>query len=333
MVNILKIESQKPRESSLLMGILRLMRPYQYYKNFLIFFGIVFAGELIHWGEYLFPLLVGFIGLCCVSSLNYVLNDLKDIETDKLHPEKQNRPLPSGIVSVKVAFLMIAILLLSFLMIAILLLSSLIIDFSVGLTFLGVCILVFTTSQLYSFYFKQIIFADVSFIAINYVWRAVAGVVIINQRISPWLILLGFLFALFLALSKRKGDLLLLGEDAVNHKKVFQHYNMNLLDQATSIVSATMIVSYSLYIFESETFSVANVPIQIFTVPLVTFCIFRYLYLLEKGGKLARRPELIFIDRQIMACGFLAGIITVLTIYVESLGTVWQDILGLIGLG
>ncbi|MFW9992915.1 MAG: UbiA prenyltransferase family protein [Candidatus Odinarchaeota archaeon] len=318
----MKTKDHQSRDK-LLIGMLRLIRPYQYYKNVLIVFGIVFAGELIHWGEHLVPLLAGFVGLCCVSSLNYVLNDLKDIESDKLHPEKRNRPLPSGTVPVKVAFLMIA-----FLMI-----SSLIIGFFVGLPFLGVCFLVFLTSQLYSFYFKQIIFADVSFIAINYVWRAVAGVVIINQRISPWLILLGFLFALFLALSKRKGDLLLLGEDAVNHKKVFQHYNMHLIDQATSIVSATMIVSYSLYIFESETFNVANIQVQIFTVPLVTFCIFRYLYLLEKGGKLARRPELIFVDHQIVICGFLAGVITVLSIYVDSLGIVWQDILGLIGLG
>jgi 4-hydroxybenzoate polyprenyltransferase len=296
----------------------------------LIFFGIIFAGELINWGDHLITLLVGFAGLCSVSSLNYVLNDLKDIEQDKLHPEKRTRPLPSGTVPVRIALLIIIVLLVLSLSIALLVFS--LVDLRVGLSFLGVCFLVFITSQLYSFYFKKVIFADVSFIAINYVWRAVAGVVIIDKPISPWLILLGFLFALFLALSKRKGDLLLLGEDAVNHKKVFQHYNVRLIDQATSIVSATMILSYALYTFESETFNVANVQIQVFTVPLITFCIFRYLYLLEKGGKLARRPELIFIDRQIVFCGFLAGIITIFSLYMDTLFIYWQDILSLLGL-
>ncbi|MHA1168762.1 MAG: UbiA prenyltransferase family protein [Candidatus Hodarchaeales archaeon] len=304
---------------SMIVGVIKLLRPYQYYKNVLIFLGFIFARELIHWSDHLIPLLIGFIGLCSVSSLNYVLNDLKDIQNDKLHPEKKNRPLPSGLVPVKVAILMVFLLLL----------VSIIVCLFVGLPFTAVCMLVFFTSQAYSFYFKQVIFADVSLIALNYVWRAVAGVVIIGKPISPWLITLGFLFALFLALCKRKGDLILLGDDAVNHKKVFRHYNHRLIDQATSIVSATMITSYSLYTFESQTFSIANVQIQIFTIPLVTFCIFRYLFLLEKGGKLARRPELIFIDKQIVACGFIAGIITILSLYMDEIITYWIGLLGL----
>lgn len=316
-------DTEQKNSQSMIIGMIKLLRPYQYYKNVLILLGFIFAGELIHWGDHMIPLFLGFIGLCSVSSLNYVLNDLKDIQNDKLHPEKQNRPLPSGLVPIKIAILMVFSLLL----------ISLRVCLIVGLPFTAVCLLVFLTSQAYSFYFKQIIFADVSLIALNYVWRAVAGVVIIAEPISPWLITLGFLFALFLALCKRKGDLILLGDDAVNHKKVFEHYNLRLIDQATSIVSATMITSYSLYTFESETFSIANVQIQIFTIPLVTFCIFRYLYLLEKGGKLARRPELIFIDRQIVLCGFLVGIITVVSLYVDNLDeivTYWIELLGLL---
>ncbi|MHA2364521.1 MAG: UbiA prenyltransferase family protein, partial [Candidatus Hodarchaeales archaeon] len=210
-----------------LKAFVKLMRPQQWYKNFLIFLGIIFSANIFEIDLYL-PLILGFIGLCTISSVNYIINDWRDIQLDKIHPEKKTRPLASGLVSKKEA----AILVIALLFIVILTITFMPITNGNRSQYFLLLMIIFTTSQSYSLYFKDQPFYDVTFIALNYIWRAVVGVVIISVTLSPWLFILGFLFALFLALSKRKGDLFLLGEeDAKLHKPVFKIYSHTLLDQ------------------------------------------------------------------------------------------------------
>jgi 4-hydroxybenzoate polyprenyltransferase len=308
--------------SSRFLATIKLLRPFQYYKNILIFLGIIFSKQIAE-TSYWIPLLMGFVALCATSSVNYVINDLRDAEKDKLHPEKKSRPIASGKVSKPLAII-IAILLA---VIAITLIVFMPISLIVRVEFLLIASVIFVTSQLYSFYFKQIIFADISFIAINYVWRAVSGCIIVQATISPWLILLSFLFALLLALAKRKGDLLLMEgneSEGIKHRKVLQDYNLPLVNQGLSVLITTMLVSYSLFTFEGDSIvgetavnPVLNQYFALMTIPFVAFILLRYLFLLENGEKVSRRAELLFLDKQIMIAGFCAGLLLLISIYID----------------
>ncbi len=300
-------------------ALIQLMRPQQYYKNVLVFIGIVF-GEKIDEVDLYLPVLVGFVLLCFISSTSYIINDIFDREKDSLHPEKRDRPIPSGLISVPFAFLFASILfsisIITALSIDIIYLESEIPKFTLTL------VAIFIVSQAYNLVLKNVVFADVSAIATNYVFRAISGCYIVEVAVSPWLIIIGYLFALFLALCKRKGDLLLLGhEKAKLHKPVFEAYSTDLIDQAISIVASSLIFSYSIYTFleidyENNIVMLSSrAGIMITTIPLVTFAVFRYLYLLNSEGTIARRTELIFFDRQLIFAGTVVVILLIIATY------------------
>ena len=305
---------------------LRLMRPHQYYKNVLIFIGIVF-GEKIDQTDLYVAVLAGFCLLCFISSTSYIINDIRDLEKDQVHPEKAKRPLASGLISPIAAMFFACILFVvgvgGALVIDILYLEREVPTFTLSL------IAIFITSQAYNLLLKDVVFADVSTIALNSVLRAVSGCYLVEVAVSPWLITIGFLFALLLALSKRKGDLLYLGTTkAAEHKPVFKAYSTELLDQAISIIASSLIFSYAIYTFidinlEEETLELSSrAGIMIATIPLVTFAVLRYLYLLHSGnGKVARRNELIFFDKQLL----LAGMIVLLLLIVATYQASWLD--------
>ncbi len=305
---------------SKLTSYITLLRPQQYYKNFLIFLGLIFSANIFKFDLYL-PLILGFFTLAFVSSISYIINDWKDIEADRNHPEKKFRPLASGAVSKGEAIGIIIIL--------ILLTSALVYFLQIRSSskFLLVLILlaIFFTSQFYSLVFKNRAFYDVIFISLNYVWRALAGVVIIDVFLSPWLFFLGFLFAMFLALSKRKGDLFLLKENASKHKRVFEVYDNQILDYYILIVAGTLLVSYSIYVVES----VINVgssskfqepSIMLLTLPIVTVIIMRLIYLETSGSEKIRKAELLFFDKEILLNGALIGFLTFIALYWNDLG-------------
>ncbi|OLS22925.1 MAG: Decaprenyl-phosphate phosphoribosyltransferase [Candidatus Heimdallarchaeota archaeon LC_3] len=295
-----------------------LFRPWQYYKNVLIFFGIVFSGSMLDFTLYM-PLVLGFISLCLISSVNYIINDLRDREHDKLHPEKKNRPIASGNVSILEAYT----LLLIFGFLSIIIASLIPMETENRYYLIGILVLIFTTSQLYTYYFKHKALFDVTFIALNYIWRAIAGVIIIDVYLSPWLFALGFLFALFLALAKRRGDLILLGDEAKKHRKVFEEYNLPLLDQFITIVIGSMIVSWAIYIIEAPFRT--NVPVTftnenlaLLSIPLVTISALKLVMLLQTDGKYARRAELLFFNSDIIILGVITGIVIILAIYWDN---------------
>ncbi|MHA2367633.1 MAG: UbiA family prenyltransferase, partial [Candidatus Hodarchaeales archaeon] len=160
----------------------RLMRPHQYYKNVLIFIGIVFGEKVDQFDLYL-PLMIGFCLLCFMSSTSYIINDIRDLEKDRVHPEKASRPLPSGLISPIAAYMF------AFLLFLISLGGALVID-SIYLnrdipTFSLSLLAIFITSQTYNLALKDIAFADVSAIALNYVFRAISGCYLVAVAVSP----------------------------------------------------------------------------------------------------------------------------------------------------
>lgn len=297
-----------------------LARPHQYYKNLLIFLGLIFSAKIFEFD--LYPnVILGFFALSAISSISYIINDWKDIEVDKKHPEKKNRPLASGAVNeLEAIFLIIALFIVIFLITLILNIPN-----QNKLLFIIVLFSIFLTSQMYSFYFKNKAFYDVTFISLNYVWRAVAGIVVIVVELSPWLFILGYIFAMFLALSKRKGDLHLLGvEKAREHKKVFEVYTEPILDQLIVLVSGIMILSYAIYVVESiidfnnekAQFSKFENPyIMLLTIPIVTLIIMKMIYFQISGSEKIRKAELLFLDQEILILGILTGFLTVLSLY------------------
>lgn len=305
-----------------LKGYIKLLRPQQYYKNLLIFLGLIFSANVFEFSLY-YQLLLGFISLCSVSSISYIINDWRDIAVDRIHPEKKLRPMASGKVSVPEAFFLIFVL--GIIILTVVLLLP--IPGQDKILFTIVILAIFITSQSYSFYFKNKAFYDVTFIALNYVWRAIAGVVVISVTLSPWLFILGYIFAMFLAFSKRKGDLFLLGEKAKEHKKVFEIYTEPLLDQLIILVSGIMILSYAIYVVESALdfskgdFSKFQNPyLMLLTIPLVGLIIMRLIYFQISGNEKVRKAELLFFDKEIIILASIIGILTLISLYWKTFG-------------
>lgn len=261
---------------------LTIIRPNQWYKNLLIFIGLIFAKRFTEIG--LYPILIlGFFMLSLVSGASYIINDIVDIDQDRKHPEKKHRPLPSGKISKRAAAIYATFLLV----------TSVAISFKLNPLFGTTVLALFITSQLYTFWLKKIVFADVITIGVDFIWRAVSGVFLIQVKFSYWIVLCTFLLALLLALCKRKGDMLALGEKAPAHKEVLNFYTPELLNMSITMVASTLIVSYSMYSFISS-----PTGLMITTVPVATFLIFRYIYLVYINNPVSRHPEKVFFDKQ-----------------------------------
>ena len=290
-------------------SIIQLLRIRQYYKNFLILVGAFFSQNLLNTNSWIL-LIIGFILLCCASSINYIINDIKDIKKDKNHPEKfKKKPLASGELSIGFAILLFAVLS------GIIVVS--IIFFVPNLNFIIMIILIIITGQLYNHIFKKYAFIDILVLALNYLWRALAGCFLINVFISAWLFLAIFEVALFLVIAKRKGDLLLLGEDkAIEHKKSYDQYSIKLLDQLHVMIASSLFITYSLYlILNFNLFSVEDINfheyIVILTIPISLYIIMRYMYLTSAKPEVARSTEKAFFDKGILISGaLLIGILS-----------------------
>lgn len=275
----------------------RLLRVTQWYKNLVIFLAIFFTDNIFHL-DLLFETFLGFVSLCLVSSSYYIINDIRDAENDRQHPEKKFRPIASGEISVGSAVVISAGLLASSLSFAVYL----------GFPFLLFPLLLFASTQAYSFGLKQIALVDIHVIALNFLIRAVSGAVLIGVESSPWLISTVFFLALLLAISKRRVELSLLGGDAVRHKKVYEVYTEKMLDYYLLLVAAILLLNYSLY-----TFMVHQGGAMMITIPFATFIVFRYMHLSESNHVAARKTQLLFTDKQILTA-FILWVLTSFTI-------------------
>jgi len=251
-----------------------------------------------------------------VSSINYIINDIRDIEKDKKHPEKlKNKPLSSGEISVLVAIGIIIVLAAITILIIVLFIQNFL--------FITMIILLFITGQLYNHLFKNIAFMDLLVLSLGYLWRALAGAVLIEVIVSPWLLLAIFEIAMFLSIAKRKGDLELLGsETAIEHKKIYKKYTITLLNQFQTIISSSIFITWTLYLiikfnFFSEESLFFRDYIVFLTVPLLLYIIMRYLYLSTEKPKIARSAEKLFTDKGMVIAGASLIIILAFAFYYE----------------
>lgn len=292
--------------SRTLKALLMTMRPRQWIKNTIIFAALVFDRQFnpSHVPEIL-RTTAGFIIFCLLSGLVYILNDLADAEADRTHPQKRLRPIASGELPQGTA-LSAAITLTLILALAAYLLSP-----KFALVALGY----FLLNLAYSKKIKHIPLLDVLTIALGFVLRVAAGVVLIQvARFSPWLYVVTTLAALYIGFGKRRAELALLAEDAYNHRRVLDGYTIPLLDQYIMIVSSTTIIAYSLY-----TFSAPNLPgnhIMMLTIPFVLYGIFRYLYLIQVKHSGGAPEEVLLSDRPLQVTILLWGFSILLIFYV-----------------
>lgn len=273
------------------------MRPKQWYKNLVIFVCIIFSKNILSFDLWL-NIVAAFSIFCLLSGSQYIINDILDKEEDKRHPRKRKRPIATGKLKGSTASSF------AIFFIALALIGAYLINFQ----FLVISIAFFFLVLLYSIFLKHFIIVDVLVISIGFVIRAIAGCIAIDVNISPWLILCAFLIALFLALGKRRHELVLLGKDARNHRKILGGYTTLMLDQMITITTAMLIMSYSLYTF------LADNQYMMVTIPFAIYGIFRYLFLIHKkdvGGE----PDMLFKDwGMVLSMGFWA-LLVVLILY------------------
>lgn len=287
----------------MLTALIKTMRPRQWVtKNIFIFAAIVFDKQLFVLDSFL-RTLVGFALFCLISSSVYIFNDIADVEADRQHPEKKNRPIPSGKLPIPAAWTAGVLLAAVTLGAGYLLAPSF--GYVMGLYFLLIMV--------YSKWLKHIPIVDVLVISAGFVLRVGAGVTLIQvERFSPWLYVVMTLLSLFLGFGKRRAELALLLQGAGSHRKVLDGYTLPLLDQYIMIVSGTTIVAYSLY-----TFSAPNVPenhSMMLTIPFVVYTIFRYLYLIEVKHAGGAPEEILLSDRPFQIAMFL-WVATVIVIF------------------
>jgi 4-hydroxybenzoate polyprenyltransferase len=298
----------------------RAVRTRQWAKNALIFAGFLFAGRLrqppeVLWSE-LSRVFLAFFCFCALSGMAYLINDWRDLERDRLHPVKKNRPLASGRLSLRAG----GVLLLLLLIIAVtsggtvyLLQPS-----AWGLPLAGVAYFILTLA--YSLFLKHEVVIDVLCIAAGFVLRVVAGCVAIPVAISPWIVFCTFTLALFIALCKRRAELLDVGEEA-GTRKVLSGYNVPLLDSFITISAGLTITAYSLYTFNARSVALghlADTPLLMTTIPFVVYGIFRFL-LLAQSSPVGGEPEQMLRDKPLMAnvllWALLVAALTVLAKY------------------
>jgi 4-hydroxybenzoate polyprenyltransferase len=258
-----------------LAAVVASLRPRQWVKNLFVFAGLVFAQKL-------FTPLVGravatFVVFCALSGAVYVLNDVMDRDRDRLHPQKRRRPIASGRLPVGPALAVAAGL------VAAAVGASLALDRRLALVAAAYAALL----ALYSAWLKRIVIVDVIVVATGFVLRAVGGAVAIDVDISGWLLICTILMALFLALGKRRAEVLALGADAVRHRPVLADYSAGVLDQMIAVVTASTVTAYALYTMSAETVAKFQTHLLPATLPFVLYGVFRYLYLLyhrQLGG-------------------------------------------------
>jgi 4-hydroxybenzoate polyprenyltransferase len=289
----------------MLTALLKTMRPRQWAKNIFVFAALVFDKQLLK-PEAFVRTLVGFALFCLISSAVYIFNDLTDIEADREHPEKRNRPIASGRLPIAAAWIA------GILLVAI----SLVLGYALSSSYAVVIAAYFLLNLAYSKWLKHVLILDVLILAAGFVLRVGAGVTLIHvERFSPWLYVVMTLLALYLGFGKRRAELALLSEDAASHRKVLEGYTIPLLDQYILIVTGMTIIAYSLY-----TFTAPNVPADhsmMLTIPFVVYAIFRYLYLIEvehSGGA----PEEILLSDRPFQVSLLLWAIAVLAVFYHS---------------
>ncbi len=252
---------------------IRLLRPHQWLKNAFVFTGLIFA-HAWHQPQIIIAVINATIAFCFMSSSVYILNDILDLQQDKLHPSKKNRPIASGAISVKQA-LPLAI---------ILFIAALSIGYVASLKVLVVLLIYAIINVLYCIELKHIVIIDVFVIAFGFMLRIIAGTWGVGIAPSQWLMLCGLMITLFLGFTKRRAEIAGMEEGAIiSQRKVLEHYSPTILDKLIGITATGTIITYSLYTVSPSTIQIQGTANLIYTVPFVMYGIFRYIYLLHNA--------------------------------------------------
>ncbi len=272
-----------------------LLRVKQWIKNLLIFAALLFTGNIFN-TLLLFKTITAFMLFSFTASALYIMNDLKDFKEDRLHPVKKLRPIASGAVPHIYAAAVAGILIF----------LGLLGSYFLSLNFFIIVLAYAVLTTLYTYYLKHVVILDVFEVALGFILRPIAGAIVIDAAISPWLLICTTLLALFVILSKRRNELTAM-EDAHKHRKILAEYSIPMLDQMINIVTASTVIAYSLYTFTSATASKNH--LMMLTIPFVLYGIFRYLYLTHKKN-MGGAPEQIFLKDIPMIVDTILWVIT-----------------------
>ena len=289
--------------------LLRSLRPEQWTKNLIVFAGLLFGLRLSDPGAIL-RAAAAFAAFCALSGVVYVVNDILDREADRRHPLKALRPIASGALSPALAGGAAAVLA------AVGLAAS----FALGVNFGLIALTYLVLQTLYSGPLKHIVILDVLTIAVGFVLRAAAGAVAVEVPISHWLLVVTVLLALFLALSKRRHELVLLAGGAAEHRPILGEYSPYLLDQMISVVTASTLVAYIFYCISPDTVQKFGTNLLGLTIPFPLYGIFRYLYLVHRREGGGSPSQMLLNDRPLLICVGLWVVAVVVIVYVRPFG-------------
>jgi len=273
----------------LVLAILSALRPKQWIKNGFVLAALVFSRHLFD-AAYVWRSISAAITFCLLSSAVYLINDIFDRETDRLHPQKRKRPIASGRVPVAVAIAIAAVLVI----------TSLVSAFNLDTRFGTVSAIYLAQNLAYSIALKHVVILDVMVIASGFLLRAIGGAYAIDVTISSWFILCTMLLSLFLGFVKRRQEIALLEDNAGNHRRILDEYDRTFLDQAISISTAGSLVTYALYTTSPEVAAKLGTPHLNLTVPFVIYGLLRYLHIVYKQGTGGNTASTVLGDRPLL---------------------------------
>lgn len=299
-------------------NLLTAFRVYQWPKNLVVFGALVFAQEMNDPAQVLRSI-AAFLVFCAASSAVYILNDIADVEKDRQHPEKKDRPIASGAIGIPAAILIMLALIGGGLAAAFLLRP---------LFVLTVLIYLFINIS-YTFALKKIMLIDVMAIALGFVVRGIAGAVVLDVVFSNWLVVCTLFLALFLALGKRRREIGLLEAEAIRHREVLGHYTVPYLDALMLILAGTTLLTYTIYTCSPEVVERTGTDKLYVTLPFVVYGLFRYLYLVHHKSGGGDPSRTLVKDVPLLATVMLWGVTNVAILYGRQLLSEWG--LGLSG--
>lgn len=301
-------------------NLIKLARPKQWIKNFFVFAPLLFSKHIFD-PAYVFSSLKAFFTFCIISSAVYIINDILDVESDRAHPKKKYRPIASGEITVSQAVIFTSILL------AISILAFLF----QNPAFIFLAVLYFITNLLYSIKIKSVVLLDVFFISFGFMLRVLGGAAAISVPVSSWMVLTTIFISLFLAISKRRGELsqVINQENIEKQRPVLKDYSVDFADQLNTIAAAGTIISYALYTVSERTVATFGTEKLIYTTPFVIYGIFRYMFLMHKRNLGESPTSIVTKDIPIMLNVFCWFVVCVLIIYSKK-GQFLPDFLRLI---
>lgn len=292
--------------------VLKAMRPRQWTKNGIVFLALIFSvnqywlpDEPGTWDHLVLRATLIAIAFCFMSGAGYIINDVRDRESDRLHPTKRRRPIAAGLLSPNIALAWAALFIVAGIVIGFL------VDWRAG----ALVVAYIGLQALYTTVLKYQVILDVMTISAGFVIRALAGAYAVDVPTSPWLYVVTALGALFLAITKRRAEVNLLQGDATSHRSTLALYTPALLDQMTAMVTASTVIAYALYTFTADTLPENHM--MMLTIPFVAYGVFRYLFLSLTRNEGGSPEEVLLKDLPLIITilGWVATSMIVLTVY------------------